>query len=59
MLGGKKKKIYLALFAVFILIGSLSKNENLWYFADISNAVAMFINLTALLLLLPEIKTDG
>ncbi len=56
MLGGKKKGVYLALFAIFIFIGSVSKNESLWYFADISNAVAMYINLIALVLLLPETK---
>ena len=56
MLGGKTKTLYLALFALFIFVGALSKNENLWYFADISNALAMFVNLTALALLLPETK---
>ncbi len=56
MLGGKTKAVYLALFALFIFVGALLKNENLWYFADISNALAMFVNLTALVLLLPETK---
>lgn len=54
ILGGKKKSVYLTLFAFIMIVGGVTNSENLWYFADIFNAATLFINLTALMALLPR-----
>ncbi len=52
---GKGGKTYLFLFLAAVVAGSVAELEAVWQFADVCNALLALPNLTALLLLSPEV----
>lgn len=52
---GKGEKGYLLLFLAAVVVGSVAELETVWQFADVCNALLALPNLTALLLLSPEV----